>query len=268
MDFDRLRSRLRQTLGSSRADRRPRRRFASRPEDTPLKREPRAEGRLLVWRERFLDRSWSDRRVREFFAGFSDARTMRNSVRNGGIAPEDLLCIDLETCGFSDVPVFLVGTMISLVDGWELVQWLAPDPSAEPELISRCFELLRRKQVWVSFNGKSFDIPFLRRRSRLHDQVFPENAQHVDLLHEIRRRWRGQLPDCRLATVERRLLGRSRLAGDIPGREVPDRYYDFVQTGERRWIEPVVEHNRRDVAMLAALLARVCATAPGDANES
>jgi uncharacterized protein YprB with RNaseH-like and TPR domain len=52
-------------------------------------------------------------------------------------------------------------------------------------------------------------------------------------------------------------LGLERMPGDIPGREVPDRYYDFVRSGETRWLEPVIEHNRRDVAALAVLLLRV-----------
>ncbi len=46
----------------------------------------------------------------------------------------------------------------------------------------------------------------------------------------------------------------------LPGNE---RYYDFVQRGERRWIDPVVEHNRRDVVALAILLARIVGARDG-----
>ena len=73
----------------------------------------------------------------------------------------------------------------------------------------------------------------------------------------MRRRWKGELPDCRLTTVERRLLGLARFPGDVPGREIPERYRDFVQSGDRRWLDPVIEHNRRDVAALAVLLVRL-----------
>jgi uncharacterized protein YprB with RNaseH-like and TPR domain len=57
--------------------------------------------------------------------------------------------------------------------------------------------------------------------------------------------------------VERRLLKLERGPFDVPGREVPERYRDYVRTGDPRWIAPVLEHNRRDVAAMAVLLKRL-----------
>jgi uncharacterized protein YprB with RNaseH-like and TPR domain len=57
--------------------------------------------------------------------------------------------------------------------------------------------------------------------------------------------------------VERRLLGLDRGPGDVPGREVPERYWDYVRGGDFRWIEPVLEHNRRDVTAMAVLYRRI-----------
>ena len=123
-------------------------------------------------------------------------------------------------------------------------------------MLERTAEKLAARRDWISFNGRSFDVPRLRKRCRLFNIAWPDSRSHQDLLHATRRRWRKTLPDCRLNTVENRILGLERL-GDVPGREVPERYYDFVSTGERRWIEPVIEHNRRDVAALAVLLLRL-----------
>jgi len=217
----------------------------SRPAEAP----PGVEGRLLVWRRPI--------------AG-SELQGLEELA--GGALADSFVFVDVETCGLGDLPIFLVGLLARSDGGWELRQDLAPDPSAEPELLRRTAAVLGARGDWVSFNGRSFDVPRIRRRCRRHEVEWPEPARHRDLLHEVRRRWKACLPDCRLATVESRLLGLER-GPDVPGREVPERYRDFVRTGELRWLAPVIEHNRRDVAALAALLARVLAEDAGPGGE-
>jgi len=136
---------------------------------------------------------------------------------------------------------------------------LACDPSGEPALLRRAAEVLGPASVWVTFNGRSFDVPRLRRRASLHRIELPEPAAHHDLLQLVRKRWRRELPDCRLGTVERRLLGLVRGPDEVSGREVPERYRDYVRTGQMRWLAPVLDHNRRDVAAMAVLYARLLA---------
>lgn len=221
------------------------------------RREPSREGRLLVWRDRYGDAEWESGEGADLFGREgSPSRAREAEGRRCGDAGR-LVFVDIETCGLSDRPIFLVGTLVLEDDRWLLEQRLAPDPSAEPELLGATARLLARRPLWLSFNGRSFDIPRVRRRSRLHGVVWPEAEEHRDLLRDVRRRWKGELPDCRLSTVERRLLGLARSPRDVPGREIPERYHDFVRSGERRWIDPVIEHNRRDVAALGALLLRL-----------
>ncbi len=75
----------------------------------------------------------------------------------------------------------------------------------------------------------------------------------IDLLHPVRRRYRGELPDCKLSTVEREVLGRPRDRRDIPGAEAPLRFLDYQETGETRHLEPIIEHNRIDLTTLVML---------------
>ncbi|MCZ6792288.1 MAG: ribonuclease H-like domain-containing protein [Planctomycetota bacterium] len=237
-------------------------------------REPRREGRLLVWRERLdggeagepdpvsPDLPLTVSRCDSRFAEISDSRLAAVYGR-AGIDADRLAFVDIETCGLADVPVFLVGVLRRDGPTWELTQYLAVDPSGEPELLRRTAAVLARHDDWVSFNGRSFDVPRILRRSRLHGVDWPVARSHRDLLHDVRRRWKNELPNCRLGTVERCLLGLERPPTEVPGREVPERYYDFVQRGERRWIDPVVEHNRRDVVALAILLARIVGARDG-----
>jgi hypothetical protein len=61
---------------------------------------------------------------------------------------------------------------------------------------------------------------------------------------------------CSLQALERQILG-ARRVGDVPGFEIPGRYFQFVRSGDARPLEAVLEHNRLDLLTLAALTARL-----------
>ncbi len=59
----------------------------------------------------------------------------------------------------------------------------------------------------------------------------------------------------RLSSLETSLLGHER-EGDVPGFEIPARYFRYVHTGDARPLDAVLEHNRLDLLSLALLTAR------------
>lgn len=105
--------------------------------------------------------------------------------------------------------------------------------------------------TYVTYNGASFDLPILRSRAIMVRQLFPEHA-HLDLLPVTRRLYARTVGSCNLATVERSVLLLNREV-DVPGIEVPQRYLEFLRTGERRHLQPVLEHHYQDIANLAIL---------------
>jgi uncharacterized protein YprB with RNaseH-like and TPR domain len=111
----------------------------------------------------------------------------------------------------------------------------------------------------VTFNGKTFDVPYLRARGAATGVALPDFAWHLDLLHLARRRYRGRLPDCRLQTLEQHVCRRLR-GSDVPGSEIPQVYHDFVRTGDARRIAGVLRHNLHDLVTLAELVVRLVAT--------
>ena len=60
---------------------------------------------------------------------------------------------------------------------------------------------------------------------------------------------------CRLGALEESLCGHIR-EGDVPGFEIPSRYFHFVRSGDARGLAAVMEHNRLDLISLAMLTAR------------
>ena len=110
------------------------------------------------------------------------------------------------------------------------------------------------EEVLVSYNGKSYDAPLLATRYRLARRTFPlMGLVHLDLLHPVRRRYRGRWPNCRLATVERELLGVVR-EHDLPGSEAPRAWLEFLRGGSAVDLRRVGDHNRQDLCSLAGLL--------------
>lgn len=72
---------------------------------------------------------------------------------------------------------------------------------------------------------------------------------HCDLLHHARRRWKSRLPNCKLQTLEYALCGRRR-RGDIPGRDIPAAYHDYVRHRDPCQIKSILHHNALDLITL------------------
>jgi hypothetical protein len=163
-----------------------------------------------------------------------------------------LVFLDLETTGFSSTPIFLAGTVFEHEGAMRSLQYLARDYSEERALLGLLDQLISRFDVCVTFNGKSFDMPYMRDRAGYHGVSLGASPEQYDLLHVARRRWKERLPDCRLVTLETHILGRRRI-GDVPGWEVPCIYHDFVHTKDARRLSGVLRHNLIDCISMAQL---------------
>ncbi len=168
--------------------------------------------------------------------------------------PEDVLFMDIESCGLAGTAIFLVGVMLFEDDDLIVEQYLARDYSEEPAVLDRYHRRLEQSGLLVTFNGKSFDTTAIAERSAFHGLEPPwQEPPHLDLLHESRRRWRKQLPNCKLQTLEHYLCGRRRV-GDIPGAAIPDAYHGFVASGDARQLRDILHHNRLDLLTMAQLI--------------
>jgi uncharacterized protein YprB with RNaseH-like and TPR domain len=172
--------------------------------------------------------------------------------------PDDLLFFDLETLGLRDRPLFLVGVLHldRRAGRWEVLQFFARNYDEEGAVIRGFLHLGHASRRWVTYNGSTFDLPFLRERAAFHRVRMPGAREHIDLLRVARRLYRGVLPDCRLSTVESWVLGHHR-RDDIPGALIPSAYHAFVRTGDPADMRRVLRHNHRDLISLAALYAHV-----------
>jgi hypothetical protein len=177
--------------------------------------------------------------------------------------PAETLVLDIETGGFSGTPVFLIGVVALDSRPLQVEQWLARDYPEEQAILRRLARWACKRRTWVTFNGKSFDAPFVLDRARLYGIELPPPEVHVDLLHAARRRWRNELPDCRLETLERHILSRDRV-GDVPSCDVPDLFHHFIRTRNAAPLRPVLEHNQIDLVSSTELLLQLSLRDPPD----
>ena len=173
------------------------------------------------------------------------------------LLPERLLFLDTETtglCGGSGTLAFLVG--IARLEREDLIvrQYLLTRFGGEQAMLNAVATSVRASDVLVSYNGKSFDLPLLEARNIMADVKSPLGSiSHLDLLFPVRRAFSRRWEDCRLARVERRLLGFHR-HNDLPGAEAPAAWFDWIQQGDDARLPLVCRHNRSDLLSLALLL--------------
>jgi hypothetical protein len=167
------------------------------------------------------------------------------------------LFLDLETGGLASSPVFLAGTMHWNGRDFVLRQYFARHYGEEGALLSALGEGAKGFDFLVTFNGKSYDAPLLASRAIVHGMAFSLPPRHLDLLHPARRRWKLQLPDCRLQTLETHVCRRRR-SGDVPSDEVPALYHDYVRHGDPYRLIPVFHHNLLDVITMGEILRTLC----------
>ena len=180
-----------------------------------------------------------------------------------------ILFLDLETTGLAGgagTYAFLVGC------GWfeppspsasagqaacfRLRQFFLADFAAERALLESVAEFAGDAACVVTYNGKTFDLPLIETRFALQRMGAPfADVARVDMLHPARRMWREEDVECRLTYLEQVLCGHER-EGDVPGFEIPSRYFRYVRSGDARPLEAVLEHNRLDIISLAMLTAR------------
>jgi len=166
--------------------------------------------------------------------------------------PHRVVYLDIETTGLSGRPLFLIGVME--FDGHDFLirQFFARNYAEERHLLADLAGYLPTFEMMITFNGRSFDVPYMRDRAAVNRLEVGLPPRHFDLLHESRRRWRRWLPNCRLVTLEECICRRRRV-DDIPSELIPAAYHEFVHTEDASKMRHVMHHNALDLLTMAEL---------------
>jgi uncharacterized protein YprB with RNaseH-like and TPR domain len=213
-------------------------------------------------------------------------------ARLAGLADwaDRVVFFDIETTGLSGgagMLAFLAGCGWFENGAFRIRQFFLAGPSGERAMLDALAGILAPASLLVTYNGRTFDVPTMETRWAFHRTANATDAlPHFDMLPPARRLWqdRGQRAEgtegraegrgrraegegrraedkgqraeggCSLTSLERSVLGFHRIA-DVPGFEIPARYFHFLRTSDAGAVEGVLEHNRLDILSLAAVTA-------------
>ncbi len=193
------------------------------------------------------------------------------STYYGGLNP----CVfDIETTGLSarkGGKVILTALLIPTPEGISVTQYLAEGPYEEDRILRATLRFLADNNVdfLVTYNGTSFDLPFVNQRlEALH---FPCSLKlhHLDLYSWIKR---NTVLSTRISSLSQKSVEKYfRIGNDridaISGKESVKLYSEYA-TGHSSVIEKIIlTHNREDVVQLYRLLRRFFCADPDSLSE-
>lgn len=169
---------------------------------------------------------------------------------------EDFVIFDIETMGLFTRPIILIGVAQVIDDNIVINQYFLRDISEEPAALTGFLSHVSKNSVFVTFNGRTFDVPYIQ--ERLVYYRIDENLEkpHFDMLHFSRRAWRERVPNCRLITLEQYLFDTKRV-DDVPSALVPEFYQTYMNTKNIGPLVPIIEHNQQDLITLANIFSKL-----------
>jgi len=169
---------------------------------------------------------------------------------------EDFLILDIETLGLFTRPIILLGAAQISGNRIRVDQYLLRDIHEEPAALVALLSHVGKRSALVTFNGRAFDVPYIRERLAYYRMVGDLERTHFDVLHFSRRAWRDRAANCRLTTLETLLFGIKR-EDDVPSALVPEFYETYRRTGNVGPLVPIIRHNHGDLITLARIFSKL-----------
>lgn len=173
--------------------------------------------------------------------------------------PEGYCVFDIETTGLSHHSdnVVLIGILFNRKNDTIATQFLAKKRSHEKEILFYFKELLSEFEGHITFNGFSFDIPFLNRRYEKYKLGYEISKDcGIDVLRLVRPHSRSLgLESCRLKEIEK-AMGIAR-DDSISSRDSVLIYDEYEKTACESLKKKILLHNYDDILNLAVLHGKV-----------
>lgn len=169
---------------------------------------------------------------------------------------ENFKFMDIETKGLSNVPIILIGVAEIKNNNIIASQYFLREYAEEANIIEAYLNHLDENSVHVTFNGKSFDVPFIKNRC-LYNRIDANlDLPHLDLMYFAKNLWSEKLPNCQLQTIEREMFDIQR-EEDVPGQYIPGYYDTYLKQNNVGPVVPIIQHNCQDIISLASFLEKM-----------
>lgn len=169
--------------------------------------------------------------------------------------PPNHFVFDIETTGLNSnyCKVILIGILFNQDNKTVIKQFFADTEDDEKELLLSFINTIKNYQNHITFNGLTFDIPFLNTRLKKHNiDFYLSKNDDIDILKLIRPfKEKLSLSDCKLKTIEK-YLGIHR-EDTISGKESIDLYKDYSVNQNIDLKEKILLHNYEDIYYLGVI---------------
>jgi len=172
---------------------------------------------------------------------------------------EDWCVLDIETTGLSPKYSKVILAGLAFPDGESIraVQLFAHSRGEEEALLLKLNELLNRNRTIVTYNGASFDLPYLEyrcRACRIEPSWLPSRGLDLYRVCRYHSPLPGILPSLRQKSVEAYLGLAEERSDEISGAESVALYEEYEAFANPEERERILLHNRDDVVQLSRLL--------------
>jgi len=169
---------------------------------------------------------------------------------------EDFIIFDIESMGLYTEPIILFGVAQISGDHILINQYLLGDIKEEPAALTCFLSHIDVNSAFITFNSRTFDVPYIRKRLIYYRMKGDLEKPHFDILYFSKRAWGGCVPNCRLNTLEKYLLGIER-KDDVPSALVPDFYETYMRSKNIGPLIPIIKHNKQDLVTLANIFSKL-----------
>ena len=170
--------------------------------------------------------------------------------------PQNHFVFDIETTGLSPkfCKVILIGIVYNENNKTIIKQFFSSNEDDEKELLLTFVNEIKPFTNHITFNGVTFDIPFLNSRLKKHKIDFSLNKDDdIDILRLIKPyKEKLSLIDCKLKTIER-YIGINR-DDTISGKESVELYNKFKNTQDKNLKDKILLHNYDDIYYLSQMI--------------
>jgi uncharacterized protein YprB with RNaseH-like and TPR domain len=169
--------------------------------------------------------------------------------------PEDNICfLDIETTGLSRKynQIYLIGMVYFDIENnsWRLTQIFIDHINEEKQLLENFNELIGNFNLCITYNGDSFDLPFIKYRAKnygIRSKILDINS--FDIYRKIRNNNSYlHLKNLKLKTIEES-LGIYR-KDEYSGKDCINFYYEYMKTKDPILKQRIIKHNYDDLYYL------------------
>lgn len=172
---------------------------------------------------------------------------------------EHICFFDIETTGLNRNKnmIYLIGILYFDIhtNNWILEQYFADNLDKEIDILNHFLAKITNFDVLITYNGNSFDIPFIEHRLKYHNMDYTIKKDKSFDLYQLIRKNKAFLPleNLKLKTIEE-YLGFHR-EDKYTGYDCIKFYYDYIKSHKKYLKDDILKHNYDDLVHMLDVIS-------------